>query len=182
MRYLKTSIVTLLILSFVIFIAVGIYQEATKTGAKSVRMTCHNKTTVFEKVERPELIEEFQENIKHSHLTVRVRDQRAKYATSELFNYISIDDVLFLTQQAIKKHQGDLNPMKQAVVDVLIYENDREDPGKKTLESKLYAGYLVFNFLLDETLVYKIQLDFMNKEAKDVPERIECAIESLFTL
>lgn len=182
MRDFKGFIVTFVIVFIVGFIAYGIYQEATKTGAKSVRVTCHKKTTVFEKVAHPELIKELQENIKHSHLSVNVKDQRAKYAPSQLFNYISLDDVLSLTKSALKKYQGDLQPMKKASVDVLIYENDIEDPGKKTLESKLYAGYLVYSFLLDDVLVYKIQLDFMNKEAKDVPERIECAVESLFSL
>lgn len=178
MRYLK--IIIFVILAFVI--AQSIYKEVTKTGPKAARITCHKSTTVFEKLQNPELLDELKENIKHSHLNVTVREQRAKYASSELFNYISMDEVLSLTKSAIKKHQGDLKPMKHAKVDVLIYENDIEDPGKKTLESKLYAGYLIFSFSLDDTLVYKIQLDFMNKEAKDVPERIECGVKSFFSL
>lgn len=182
MRYLKISIITLLVLSVVAFIAVGIYEEATKKGAKSTRVACHKASTVFEKVQRSDLVKELQENIKHSHLNVVVQEQRAHYAPSKLFNYISVGEVLSLTKEAIAKHQGDLQPMKHATIEVLVSENDKEDPGKKTQEAKLFAGYLVYSFLLDDVLVYKIQIDFMNQEAKDVPNRIECAIESFFTL
>lgn len=178
MRYVWIAVIVVL----VGIIGQSIYKEVTKTGAKSVRLACHKKSTVFEKVVAPELLEELKENLKHSHLSVSVREQRSHYAPSQLFEYISVGDVLALTKKEIAKHQSTLKPMKQVVVDVLVYENDIQDPGKKNLDAKLYAGYLVYSFMLDEKLVYKIQVDFMNKEAKDVPDRVACAVESLMSL
>lgn len=178
MRFVWIGIIIVLIG----IIAQSIYKEATKTGAKSVRLACHKKSTVFEKVVAPEFVKELQENIKHSHLSIQIQAQKAQYGASELFEHVSVEDVLSMTKQELAKYQTDLKPMKKALIDVLVYENDINDPGKKNMEAKLYAGYLVYSFMLDDTLVYKIQVDFMNKQAKDVPDRIACAIESFMSL
>ncbi len=63
-----------------------------------------------------------------------------------------------------------------------IYENDKEDSGKKGKKSKLYAGYLLFEFKLQNKLIYKIQTDYMKIDASDIQSRINCVIKSFITL
>ena len=65
---------------------------------------------------------------------------------------------------------------------VLIYENDKEDKGKKNNDAKSYAGYLVFEFKYNNTLVYKIQSDYMNLNGNDIEDRMNCAIKSFVSL
>jgi len=75
-------------------------------------------------------------------------------------------------------------PSKSAdiFVDIMIYENDKKDPGKKTARSKLYAGYIEATFKVNKQITYKIQTDFMNLKGKDIPQRITCLVNSVMTL
>jgi len=61
-------------------------------------------------------------------------------------------------------------------------ENDIKDPGKKTKKSKLYAGYLVFEFKLHDKTVYKTQTDFQDKQGKDIADRVSCVIRSFMKI
>ena len=65
---------------------------------------------------------------------------------------------------------------------MLIIYDDPNDPNKKTEKSKLYAGYLVFSFKLKNTLIYKIQIDFIDKKGADISKVLDCAIKSLNSL
>jgi hypothetical protein len=63
-----------------------------------------------------------------------------------------------------------------------IYENDKNDPGKKTKKSKLYAGYIVFEVKnKNNKTIYKVQIDFMDKHGADIVGSINCTIESFMT-
>ena len=49
----------------------------------------------------------------------------------------------------------------------------KEDKNKKNAKSKLYAGYLVFEFKLDGKIVYKIQTDYMKQDGSDIENRMK---------
>ncbi len=67
-------------------------------------------------------------------------------------------------------------------IELFIYENDKLDPNKKNKKSKLYEGYLLFNFSHKNNPTYKIQLDFYEKKGKDMPELLQCAKKSALSL
>jgi len=71
---------------------------------------------------------------------------------------------------------------KKLLIDYYIYENDKEDKGKKNNDAKSYAGYLVFEFKYDNKLVYKIQSDYMNLDGNDIEDRMNCAMKSFTSL
>ena len=71
---------------------------------------------------------------------------------------------------------------KKLSINYYIYENDKEDTGKKNKEAKSYAGYLVFEFKFDKKLVYKIQIDYMDLDAKDVEDRMDCVVHSFLSI
>ena len=87
-----------------------------------------------------------------------------------------------MIQKQIASHQRATKSNKKLVIDYFIYENDKDDPGKKTAKSKLYAGYLVFNFLLEGEQVYRLQIDFMDMQGKDIDEKIRCIMKSVLSL
>ena len=67
-------------------------------------------------------------------------------------------------------------------VDYKVYENDKEDPKKKTDSCKLFRGYVVMKFKNhNNKVVYQVQIDFMDNEGKDIPKTLECAVESFVT-
>ena len=71
---------------------------------------------------------------------------------------------------------------KKLLLDYYIYENDKEDSGKKNSEAKIYAGYLMFEFKYNNKLVYKIQTDYMNLDANDLEERMDCVLNSFISI
>ena len=68
------------------------------------------------------------------------------------------------------------------LINYYIYENDKEDRGKKNKDAKSYAGYLMFEFKYDNKLVYKIQTDYMNIDANDLEDRMDCVINSFISI
>jgi hypothetical protein len=177
---MKKYIYIIIIAVLAFFIGQSIYQQINKTSAKASRLECHKNSTVFEKVLKPELLSRLQNDIKNGKIKVNINIEKAKYMESKLFNFVD--------PQNVKKEFEDLIKKKTSMdsissnVDILIYENDKNDPGKKTQKSKLYAGYLVFSFKVGNTLVYKLQIDFLDHEGKDIPKVLECALESVQTI
>ena len=70
----------------------------------------------------------------------------------------------------------------KVLIDYYIYENDKDDSGKKNKDAKNYAGYLVFEFKYKNILVYKIQTDYMKLDASDIEDRMNCAIKSFTSI
>lgn len=71
---------------------------------------------------------------------------------------------------------------KKTIIDYYIYENDKEDTGKKNNEAKSYAGYLVFEFKYENKLIYKIQTDYLNLDGNNIDERMSCVINSFLSI
>jgi hypothetical protein len=85
-------------------------------------------------------------------------------------------------EKYIDKNSTENKDNKKLLIDYYIYENDKEDRGKKNKDAKSYAGYLVFEFKYDKKLVYKIQTDYMNLDTKDIDERMDCVINSFISI
>lgn len=102
---------------------------------------------------------------------------------SHLINILDTKKADEILNKILKKYiQSNIENEKKLLIDYYIYENDKEDKGKKGAKSKLYAGYLVFQFKLDNHLVYKVQTDYMNIDGKDIEERMECSIKSFLSI
>ncbi|MGM0534188.1 MAG: hypothetical protein ACQERK_06825, partial [Campylobacterota bacterium] len=113
---------------------------------------------------------------------IKPRVQKAEYMDSQLFTHIGKEEVVDLLKARLAEDQSSVQTDKNAVIDLLIYENDKKDPKKKTEKAKLYAGYLTLDFTVEGTLVYKIQIDFLDMQGKDVADRIDCAVASVMSL
>jgi hypothetical protein len=51
-----------------------------------------------------------------------------------------------------------------------------------TKKAKMYEGYLLFEYKLDTKLIYKMQIDFLDKEGRDIGSVMECSLKSLWSL
>ncbi|MBN1838971.1 MAG: hypothetical protein JW802_02895 [Campylobacterales bacterium] len=161
-----------------VFLAYAIYTQVTKTSCRSLRLECQKETVVFERVYFKEKVHAFQEAIRTQGLVVDLETQKSHYAPSKLFERLDLNEV----RNILIREFGETPSKDSLRLHVLIYENDPLDPGKKTKEAKLYAGYVVFSFFEGADLVYKIQIDFMDKKGEDIAKRIACAKASLMAL
>lgn len=170
----------LFVLGFTIFVflAYAIYTQVTKTSCRAMRLECHKETVVFERIYLQKEVKALQEVIQSKGVRLELETQKAHYSPSKLFKILDLENV----RRDILKTFGEASSQAPLRLHVLLYENDPLDPGKKTKEAKLYAGYVVFSFYKDDALVYKIQIDFMDKEGKDIAKRIACAKASLMAL
>lgn len=171
--YVVISVVVLAIL------AQSIYTQVNKKTDKSFRIECHKSTVVFEKILNKDLIQTLKKQINSGDFTISIKEEPSKYMKSKLFDFVDSKKIKDEFSSLLKQ-QNDTN--KKGSIEIIIYENDKEDPGKKSPKSKLYAGYLVFSFKSDNSLVYKLQIDFKDEKGKDIPKILVCAKESFFTL
>jgi hypothetical protein len=178
MRYFMT----ILLIGVVLIIMKSAYDQAQKPSAKAARLACHTKSVVFEKVQTPSLLKELQNALRSGDVVITTKTLESQHMPTRLFEYLKASDVENQTRQELAKYALSSPVQKKAKIDITIYENDKLDPGKKNLEAKLYAGYLIYQFYLADEAVYKIQIDFMDLKASDVEEKIVCAIDSVMSL
>ena len=179
---LKNIVIVLGFIALVLFITYGVGQNK-HTNGKSKWLPCHNEVVVFEKVYKPKLLEEARTALEQQNYVIDSQIQKAHYMKSELFEYVKIKNVDQYLKETISDYQSQVKKeTKQIKLKYMIYENDINDPGKKTQKSKKYAGYLKFEVIYKSKKVYAIQIDFMDKQGKDIPERITCAMKSLMTI
>lgn len=140
--------------------------------------------TTFERVYDKKKLNEIKKLLKSGNVTIDSWVEKAKYSKSRLFEFVKLEDMNNVTKKVLKKYQESsvTKDEKKLKIEYYIYENDVDDPGKKTKRSKLYAGYVVFRFISDNELIYQVQVDFMDKKGLDIPNSIECAIKSFITI
>ena len=177
---MKKVLLALFALIVIFFIGKDIYQTKTKISPKATRIECQTKQVVFERIYDKQGLDKLVDTLaKYKSGFVSIKEQRSKYMPTQLFEHIHSVDIknYFMSKIDIENYRN-----KDVVIDILVYENDKLDPGKKTPKSKLYAGYLVFDFYFEGILVYKIQIDFMDLEGKDINEKEDCVVSSLLKL
>ncbi len=184
MRYIKIF-VWLALVVFLILVAKDIYKTVTtkKATATTKRVSCQTKSTTFEKINDINQTTIAQKLLVSGNYILESEIQKSKYATSKLFDFISkenIDNIVKTQIEKISKIKTDNTD--KVLVSFYTRENDIKDPGKKTKKSKLYAGYLVFEFVLNDETVYKIQTDFKNFQGKDIENRISCVLVSFMSI
>jgi len=174
---------------FILIFIVGFFsyglltKESNNPIKKEKRLTCQTKTTTFEKISNKQLTQEAIELLESSNYIIKSRIEKSVYMESQIDKHICEEKANEYLNKTINKYIKDKKLKdKKLLIDYYILENDKEDKGKKGTKCKLYAGYLVFEFKLDNKLIYKIQTDYMNMDTSDIPERMDCVIKSFITL
>ena len=164
----------------------SIYTEMTKdkTPGKTKRLACQEKVTTFERVFSNPEVKHAQRLIEHGNIEFTSSIEKSIYEESTLFNYTTLLETNQIFNNSLHKYvkSNDKNDEKYHL-SYYIYENDIKDPGKKTQKSKMYAGYVVLTVKnINNKVIYKVQIDFMDKQGSDIKETIECTIESFMTV
>jgi len=166
----------------------SIYSEMNKdkTPGKAKRIECQKKAVTFERIFDDVQVQEAQNQVRQSTINFSSDIEKAVYTQSRLFEYFPLEkaDVIFKNKLLSYSENQEKNKVKRDdyTLSYYIYENDANDPGKKTKKSKLYAGYVVFEVKnKDNKTIYKVQTDFMNHAGDDLKESLECTVESFMT-
>jgi hypothetical protein len=182
---MKKLITIFFSLFFLVLLVYLIYNqvERQKVPGKLDRLECHKNITCFEKIYKENLLDEAKEFLYAGNYTIRSGIDKATFMDSTLFQYVSVED----TEQFLYNYLSTLTQQKHSfdngiIIDFTIYENDKEDPKKKSDKCKLFRGYVVLQILSpNKELIYKVQIDFMDQKGKDIPKALECALKSLLT-
>lgn len=172
-------IITLLVTVVLAFMASTLFMKISKKSPKSHRISCHKSTTTFEKVIDKNGLKGLQNALKDGDFSLHATPLPSKYMPSQLFLHVNVEDIKREFLALFPEPKGG---KKDANIEIFVYENDKLDPKKKTKKSKLYEGYLLFNFSYKDRLIYKLQLDFYEKNGKDIAPLLGCAKESVWSI
>lgn len=180
---MKKAILPGILILIILFVTFAVFEEINKFDPKQKRLACQEKTITFEKIDFENPIWETNNLIETNNFIIKSDIEYSKFMPSHLVNVLTVEQADEILNSILKKHITSNTPNdKKLLIDYYIYENDKEDKGKKGPKSKLYAGYVLFEFKLDNKLVYKIQTDYMDIDGKDIEERMTCAIKSFLTI
>jgi len=172
-----------IIIALGLFFGYGIYEQIDKKTIKAKRVSCQGETTTFEKIGNKGKIKEAIDLLKTQNIKTVADIEYSKIMKSILINHYTKSDLQRDLDDVLKSYYTKKKVSNRFLqIDYYVYENDKEDKGKKNKKAKLYAGYLVFEFKLQGKLLYKIQTDYMKQNGEDIKERIDCAIKSFISI
>ncbi len=177
------KIFPIFLISLLCFISYTVFTKISQS-AKTKRVECQTKTTTFEKIFIEEPIKEAILALKNGNYEINSSIEYSKYMKSHLIDILTKEQSDKILQNIINKYLTTEQKLedKKLSINYYIYENDKADTGKKNSEAKKYAGYLMFDFKYDKKLVYRIQIDYMDLDAKDLEDRMDCVINSFLSI
>ncbi len=180
---MKNGFISIIIL-LLGFLFYGVFTQIGKTSSKNLkRVPCQNKTITFEKINTEANISKAIKLIENGSINIEGYIDYSKFMKSNLESKVSNNDIKNRIIKILATYKKSDEKLDQKVdIKFYIYENDREDKRKKGDSCKVYAGYIVLEFSLNNQQVYKIQTDYMKDNTSDLDERINCAIKSLILL
>jgi len=180
-KYLIYSIV-IVILGAISF---SIIEQTSKhkVPGKLDRLPCHKNITSFERAYDTTLLNNTKTLLLNGNYQIKSYIDKAQFMKSTLFDFINLEETnkhLYEIIDTKAKKQRIYN--KGATIEYTIFENDIEDPKKKSDKCKLYRGYVVLKVKNDKNKVlYQVQIDFMDYKGKDIYKTLDCALESFLT-
>jgi len=165
------------ILLFIFFVFNTLYQHFSPKSAKSNRIACHQEVTTFERLYEPNKLQKVKQLLDSQDFKLNMNIAKSHYMPTRIDSYLSIKQLKQMLEKTFGVSKG-----KKLLVNVLLYENDKKDPKKKSPKAKLYEGYVQINFVIDQKRIYSIQIDYKDKMGEDIAKRIDCAFKSLDTL
>ncbi|PLY11066.1 MAG: hypothetical protein C0626_00395 [Arcobacter sp.] len=174
-------ILLVILIGVILFFSYGIYSNLNKKSIKSKRVVCQQQTVTFESIYDKTNIAKVQKLFTSKNYIIKSNIIYSVFMPTVLKNNLNAN----LADDILKRNIPITDIIKtdeKLVIDYYIYENDKDDNKKKNPKAKLYAGYLLFEFKLNEKIVYKIQTDYMKQDGSDIENRIECVVKSFLSI
>ncbi len=173
---------SILLLLF-LFFSYAIYEQLNKPSQKAKRVPCQYQTTTFEKIENKQYIKKAQELFYTTNYKLKSSIEYSIYMKSNLKDSFTLEMFAKEVNKILLKYTKEANQnIQKLIIKAHLYENDKEDKGKKNKKAKLYAGYFILEFIYENKSLYKIQIDYINTDLSDLEKRITCAINSFLLI
>ncbi|KIM03791.1 MAG: hypothetical protein KN64_11230 [Sulfurovum sp. AS07-7] len=116
---------------------------------RAKRIECQAKSITFERIYSPSHIKEAINALKSGNVKTKYKMVPSVYATSQMEKYFTIEDVNNDLLKILANHKKQNKAKEQPLlIDYYVYENDVDNPGKKTEDAKKYAGYIRMTFYI----------------------------------
>lgn len=182
---MKKFIYPILLLVISYLVVGSIYDEITKdkTPGKAKRLECQKKVTTFEKSFDINELFLAQKQVESEKIAFQSHIEKPLYSPSVIEEYITLEQSDGIFQNALDSYFKAKNSIDNRYkFAYYIYENDKNNPGKKNKKSTLYAGYVVFDVKNDKNqTIYKVQIDFMEHNKNSIEQSLKCTVESFMT-
>ena len=177
MKYLYYAFIAL----FIYIAGNGIYTQFLKKSPRADRLECQKNVIFYEGLKNKNLMSQAKKALLSYNYDINSSIVKSKYMPSKLFEYVDKDEIDKILVKKINSLNYEKGKTQKLHIKYEIWENDKDHPGKKNPKSKLFTGYIVFEFYLQNRLVYYSQVDFMDKKGKDIPTRLDCILKAFLT-
>ncbi|MEA3354103.1 MAG: hypothetical protein U9Q33_09840 [Campylobacterota bacterium] len=178
------SIAAFLFLAFIIINGIVTEINKEKVPGKAKRIPCMSKTTSFERGYGDKDIANAQEQLRNGNFTLSSDIDKAAFMDSTLFEYIDMKELDRLTNETLNSYVKNkrIDNTNQIQIKYIVYENDKEDPKKKSDSCKLFRGYVVLKVKnINNKIVYQSQIDISDPKGKDIAQTVNCAVKAFIT-
>lgn len=156
-----------------------------KKAAMNSGVPCQNESTTlgkivcFDKVYDKTLIKEGLELLNAGDYAINGGIILSEYMPSKLKDAINIEQSDKMFEEAVNIDQNK-DAIRRLNINYEIIENDKQNPNKKSNSKncKLYAGYVLTSFRINNKQLYRIQIDFHSLKHEEIRKRIDCTIKS----
>ncbi len=180
------TFVSIIIISITLVIYTKyIAPQQQKKAAMNSGIACQNvetklgKIICFDKVYDKKLIKDGYQLLKQGDYAINGGMILAEYMPTKLKDTISIEQSDKMFKDAVDIRQNKKS-IKKLNINYEIIENDKQNPNKKSdsKNCKLYAGYILTSFRINNKQLYRIQIDFLQYDKDEIKQRIECTVRS----
>lgn len=182
---MKKPIISFIVVFLVLIISYEVYEQLNKkeVPGKTTRLPCMAKVISFERAYDKKGIDDLKNSIKNGDIKIRSSIDKATFMDSTLFETVDIRLLEIKTDEIIRSYASkDLDKNSKNSLEFIIFENDKNDPKKKSDSCKLFRGYVVMKFKnQNNKVVYQNQIDFMDNDGKDIPQALQCAIKAFMS-
>jgi len=181
----KKSFIYIALIIAVGFIAYNTFMEINKkkVPGKLDRLPCHKNITSFERAYDSDKLNKAKGILLSGNYKLQSDKDKAQFMQSTLFDFISLEKIdKYFYNLIDSKTKNPRSYQDGITIDYTIFENDIEDPKKKSDQCKLYRGYIVLKIKdSNNKVLYQVQIDFMDYEGKDINKTLECTLESFLS-
>ncbi len=171
------TLVSIIIIAIVITLYAKYGPKEKLPSRVNSNLECQKTTSTIDKITMASLLKDAKYYLENGLYVLDGGFIKPRFGKFYLKDKITIEEAndFFKSTIAIKQKE---NPVKYLNIKYEIIENDKNDPRKKDIESKSYAGKLLSSFRINGKEVFMMETDFLEYDKKDIKNRIECTVEA----
>lgn len=171
------TLASIIMISIVMVLYSNLVSKKEKKISFNSGLQCQQITKTIDNISSKELMKNANYYIENGLFVLNGAFIKPRFGKFYLKDKINIDeaDSFFINSFGFKPKQ---NPVKYLTVKYEIIENDKNDPRKKSIEEKNYAGNLLTSIRLNGKELFMMNTIFLKYDKEDIKNRIDCTIKA----